>query len=74
MVGYKAVKWDRAVPLHPGIDTRIAAAAYLQGLTALTFLREAYPVQKGDWILIQAAAGGVGLQLVQVSFLFIDLS
>lgn len=39
----------------------------MQGLTALTFLRESYAVQRGDWILVHAAAGGVGLNLCQVS-------
>lgn len=48
--------------LPPGIG----AASILQGLTALTLIREAYPVQKGDWVLVHAAAGGVGLWLMQL--------
>ncbi|TGO15005.1 hypothetical protein BTUL_0045g00150 [Botrytis tulipae] len=48
--------------LAPGI----AAAAFLQGLTALTLIREAYHVQRDDWILVHAAAGGVGLWLCQL--------
>ncbi|TGO68986.1 hypothetical protein BOTNAR_0017g00510 [Botryotinia narcissicola] len=48
--------------LAPGI----AAAAILQGLTALTLIREAYHVQRDDWILVHAAAGGVGLWLCQL--------
>ncbi|KAA8570744.1 hypothetical protein EYC84_000139 [Monilinia fructicola] len=48
--------------LAPGI----AAAAFLQGLTALTLIREAYHVQPNDWILVHAAAGGVGLWLCQL--------
>ncbi|QSZ28719.1 hypothetical protein DSL72_003221 [Monilinia vaccinii-corymbosi] len=48
--------------LSPGI----AAAAFLQGLTALTLIREAYHVQPNDWILVHAAAGGVGLWLCQL--------
>jgi len=48
--------------LSPGI----AAASLLQGLTALTLIREAYPVKKGDWVLVHAAAGGVGLWLCQL--------
>lgn len=44
----------------------IAAAAILQGLTALTLIREAYHVQRDDWILVHAAAGGVGLWLCQL--------
>jgi NADPH:quinone reductase len=43
-----------------------AVAAFLQGLTALTLCEEAYKVQKDDWILVHAAAGGVGLWLCQV--------
>lgn len=42
------------------------AAALLQGLTALSLIEEAYPVKKGDDILVWAAAGGVGKLLVQL--------
>jgi NADPH2:quinone reductase len=38
----------------------------LQGLTALTFISEAYPVQRDDWVLVHAAAGGLGLLLCQL--------
>ena len=48
-----------------GLDDKTAAAALLQGLTTLTLTRESYPVQKGDDILVWAAAGGVGLLLLQ---------
>ena len=41
-------------------------AGFLQGLTVLTFVEEAYKVQKGDYILSYAAAGGVGLIFNQV--------
>lgn len=53
-----------AIPseLAPGI----ACASLLQGLTALTMIRESYHVQKGDWVLVHAAAGGVGLWLMQL--------
>jgi NADPH:quinone reductase-like Zn-dependent oxidoreductase len=49
-----------------GVSNEIATAALLQGLTALTLIRESYPVKKGEWILVHAAAGGVGLLLVQM--------
>ncbi|KAH8812597.1 hypothetical protein F5884DRAFT_820433 [Xylogone sp. PMI_703] len=49
-----------------GVPPGIAAASLLQGLTALTLIRESYPVKKGDWILVHAAAGGVGLWLCQL--------
>lgn len=52
--------------LPSGIDTKTGAAALLQGLTALTLIREAHHVNKGDWILVHAAAGGMGLWLCQL--------
>ena len=61
---------ERVVKLPATIDTKTAAAAYLQGLTALTILKEAHPVKKGDWILVTAAAGGVGLLLCQMGRAF----
>ncbi|CCH43309.1 hypothetical protein BN7_2857 [Wickerhamomyces ciferrii] len=45
---------------------KLYAALPLQGFTALTFINEAYNVQKGDYILVHAAAGGVGLILTQL--------
>ncbi|ARJ66433.1 quinone oxidoreductase [Magnetospirillum sp. ME-1] len=56
---------DRLVKLPDGIDDRQAAAMMLQGMTAQYLLRRTYPVQKGDTILIHAAAGGVGLLVCQ---------
>ena len=38
----------------------------LQGMTAHYLTHDSYPVQKGDWILVHAAAGGVGLLLTQL--------
>lgn len=52
---------DRLVRLPEGIDDRQAAATMLQGMTVQYLLRRTYPVQRGDTVLIHAAAGGVGL-------------
>jgi NADPH2:quinone reductase len=52
---------DRLVKLPDSIDFKTAAAMMLQGMTAQYLLRRTYRVQAGDTILIQAAAGGVGL-------------
>jgi len=52
---------DRLVRLPEGVDDRQAAAMMLQGMTAQYLLRRTYPVQRGDAVLIHAAAGGVGL-------------
>ena len=47
-------------------DTRLMAAGLLQGLTAVTLIREAHPVKAGEWVLVHAAAGGMGLWLCQL--------
>jgi len=63
---YTAAPAAKAVKLPDGIDEKVAPAALLQGLTALTLIREAHRVNKGDWVLVHAAAGGTGLWLVQL--------
>ncbi|OAQ22690.1 NAD(P)-binding protein [Linnemannia elongata AG-77] len=52
------------LPDHVSLET--GAAFILQGLTAVGLIRKAYAVQKGDWIVVHAAAGGVGLLLSQL--------
>ena len=56
---------DRLVKLPDGISTEQAAGMMLQGMTAQMLLRSVYPVKSGDTILVQAAAGGVGLIMCQ---------
>lgn len=56
---------DRVIPLPDAVSSPHAAAMMLQGMTARYLLHGAYPVKGGDWILIQAAAGGVGLIVCQ---------
>jgi len=51
---------ERAVKLPDGIDSRIAAAAFLKGLTVQCLVRRTFKVEKGQTILWHAAAGGVG--------------
>jgi NADPH2:quinone reductase len=64
---YAAVPADRLVPLPPGITEQQAAAAMLQGMTAHYLVYDTYPLKKGETALIHAAAGGVGLLLVQMA-------
>jgi len=52
---------DRLLKLPDSIDAGTAAAMMLQGLTSAYLLRRTYRVQAGDFVLIHAAAGGVGL-------------
>ncbi|KAI1780051.1 NAD(P)-binding protein [Hypoxylon cercidicola] len=63
---YSDVPAKKAVKIPEGVAPKVAAAALLQGLTALTLVREAHAVKKGDWVLVHAAAGGTGLWLVQL--------
>jgi NADPH:quinone reductase len=61
-----AVKAEGAVPVPPGIDLKVAAAAILQGLTAHYLCRSTFPVAEGTVTVVHAAAGGVGLLLTQL--------
>jgi NADPH2:quinone reductase len=63
---YVAVPADRLVPIPPGVIDRQAAAAMLQGMTAHYVCHDTYPLKRGETALIHAAAGGVGLLLVQM--------
>lgn len=56
-----------AVPIPDEVDTRIAAAVLLQGLTAHYLAIDTYPLQSGDTCVIHAGAGGVGLLLTQIA-------
>ncbi|MBK5187296.1 MAG: quinone oxidoreductase [Gemmatimonadaceae bacterium] len=62
-----AIPADRLVPIPASIDDRTAVATLLQGMTAHFLLRDCYRVSKGEWILIHAAAGGVGLLMTQIA-------
>jgi NADPH2:quinone reductase len=55
----------RLVKLPDFIGNETAAAMILKGLTAQYLIRSSYPVKAGETILIQAAAGGVGLIMCQ---------
>jgi NADPH:quinone reductase len=56
---------DRIVPIPAGVETELAAAAMLQGMTAHYLLTDSYSVRPGDTVLVHAAAGGMGLLLTQ---------
>jgi NADPH2:quinone reductase len=57
---------DRLVAVPDGVSTDTAAALLLQGMTAHYLCHDSYPVREGDWVLVHAAAGGVGLLLTQL--------
>ncbi|MQA84997.1 MAG: zinc-binding dehydrogenase [Streptosporangiales bacterium] len=55
-----------AVPVPDGVGDDVAAALPLQGMTAHYLATSTYPVGSGDWTVVHAAAGGVGLLLTQI--------
>ena len=55
------------VKIPSDVATKTAAAVMLQGLTAHYLVNSTYPVREGDTCLVHAAAGGVGLLLVQMA-------
>jgi NADPH2:quinone reductase len=57
---------DRLVRVPAGIADDVAAAAMLQGMTAHYLCRSTCAVRPGDAALVHAAAGGVGLLLLQM--------
>jgi NADPH2:quinone reductase len=56
---------DRLVKIPDGVSDETAAAAMLKGMTAQYLLKRTFPVQRGQTILLHAAAGGVGLIAAQ---------
>ena len=58
---------EALVPLPDSIDTQSAAAAILQGIAAHYLTRSTYPLSTSDTALVHAAAGGVGLLLIQMA-------
>jgi NADPH2:quinone reductase len=63
---YAAVPAEGLVRIPAGVDDRQAAAVMLQGMTAHYLCHSTYPLKKGETALVHAAAGGVGLLLVQM--------
>lgn len=61
------VSASRLVPVPEGVDLELAAAVMLQGMTAHYLSHSTYPLGEGDVALVHAAAGGVGLLLVQLA-------
>ena len=64
---YVAVDASAVIALPKGVSTEVAAAAYLQGLTAHYLTTTTYPIKQGDTVLIHAAAGGTGALAVQMA-------
>jgi NADPH2:quinone reductase len=64
---YAIIRSSMLVPVPPAVESRIAAAAMVQGMTAHYLATSTYPLAASDTALIHAAAGGTGRLLVQVA-------
>jgi len=61
-----AVPLEKLIPLPEHVSFEAAASLLLQGLTAQYLVRDSHPLRAGEEVLVHAAAGGVGLLLVQI--------
>jgi len=64
---YAAVNSAQLVKIPDGVDFETAAAVMLQGMTAHYLIYSSFPLKKGNTLLLHAAAGGVGLLLIQLA-------
>ena len=64
---YVAASADILVPVPSGVSDQQAAAAMMHGLTAHYLVNDAHKLKAGETALVHAAAGGVGLLLVQMA-------
>ena len=63
--GERNISADIAVKIPDGIDDATAASVYLRGLTVEMLVRRVHAITPGETVLVHAAAGGVGVLLVQ---------
>ncbi|MDE0207554.1 MAG: quinone oxidoreductase [Candidatus Tectomicrobia bacterium] len=64
---FAVVPEQRLVRMPEGLDVKVGAAAMLQGMTSHYLVKTTYPLKPSDACLVHAAAGGVGLLLVQMA-------
>jgi NADPH:quinone reductase len=64
---YAVVPAWQLVHVPEGLDIKTAAGIMLQGMTAHYLTHSTFPLKQGDTCLVSAAAGGVGLLLVQIA-------
>ena len=62
-----SVPFEKIIPMPDDISLETAAGLLLQGLTAQYLARDSHRLKAGEEVLIHAAAGGVGLLLIQIA-------
>lgn len=63
---FSALYFHQCIKIPSEVTDKDAASIFLMGMTAMSLIREAYAVQKGQTVLVHAAAGGVGLLMCQM--------
>jgi NADPH:quinone reductase len=64
---YVVAPEEHLVPVPAGISDEEAAAAMMHGLTAHYLVNDAHKLKPGETALVHAAAGGVGLLVVELA-------
>src|SRR3990172_4018255 len=64
---YAIVPVWRLIQIPKKVNTQLAAAAMIQGMTAHYLAHSTYPLKKGETALVHAAGGGTGQLLVQIA-------
>jgi len=64
---FVAAPEEHLVPVPPSVTDQQAAAAMMHGLTAHYLVNDAHKLKAGETALVHAAAGGVGLLVVQMA-------
>jgi len=64
---YEVLPAARLIRVPDDVKLPVAAAAMLQGMTAHYLTTSVYSLESGDWAIVHAAAGGIGLLLVQMA-------
>jgi NADPH:quinone reductase len=63
---YTAVPAEKTIKIPAGISDEDGLGAFLMGITAISLVQESHKVERGQWVLCHAAAGGMGLLMCQV--------
>ncbi|MFJ8260802.1 quinone oxidoreductase family protein [Rummeliibacillus sp. NPDC094406] len=65
-----AVPVEKLILLPEGISFDVASSVLLQGLTAHYLTSDSYQVQPNDTVIVHAASGGVGQNLIQIAKIY----
>lgn len=61
----RVLECEQLIPIPAGMSDEIVASHLLKGLTAYALTHDVYPIKDGDYVLVHAAAGGVGSLITQ---------